>query len=185
MVPVPHVPTDTSSFLLRNLVLSPDEDEALLPRRVAEIFSIAPAEMVSFRIVRKGVDARKKPRVKLVYTVRFSVSDPEPFWKKHAGRQDLELVPPGAPRSFPQMVGPERIVIVGSGPAGLFAALRLVEYGLKPLLIERGREMSERVRDVGRFWQKGELDEESNIQFGEGGAGTFSDGKLKIGRAHV
>lgn len=172
-----YVPIDTS-FLLRNLVLSLEDDEALLPRRVAETFSITADEVGTLRIVRKGVDARKKPRVKLVYTVEFSVSNPEEFWKKHSGRQDLELVSRRSPRTFAQLSGPEGIVIVGSGPAGLFAALRLVEYGLKPLLIERGRDMDTRVRDVGRFWQTGELDEESNIQFGEGGAGTFSDGKL-------
>jgi len=175
---VSQVPSDASTFLLRNLVLSLDEDEALLPRRIAEIFSITPADIVVCRIVRKGVDARKKPRVKFVYTVQFSVADPEVFWKKHAGHRELELVAPLQPRSFPGIPGTKRIVVVGSGPAGLFAALRLAEYGLRPLLIERGREMAERVRDVGRFWQAGELDEESNIQFGEGGAGTFSDGKL-------
>jgi len=173
-----HVPSDKQSFLLRNLALFLEEDESLLPQRIAAIFVLSPAQVLSCRVVRKGVDARKKPRIKFVYTVEFTVADPESFWARHAGHGDLERVAAVPPVVFSRMADGERIVVVGSGPAGLFASLRLVEYGLRPVLLERGREMDTRVRDVGRFWQKGELDEESNIQFGEGGAGTFSDGKL-------
>jgi len=172
------VPSDKQSFLLRNLALFLEEDESLLPQRIAAIFVLSPAQVLSCRVVRKGVDARKKPRIKFVYTVEFTVADAESFWARHAGHGDLERVAAAPPVVFSKMADGERIVVVGSGPAGLFASLRLVEYGLRPVLLERGREMDTRVRDVGRFWQKGELDEESNIQFGEGGAGTFSDGKL-------
>jgi len=175
---VPPVSTDRPVFLLRNLLLSLDDDEALLPRRLAERCALREADIVSWRIVRKGIDARKKSAIKQVYTVEFTVAEPEPFWRKSGGDRDLERVSPVAPEVFSPVVSPSRIIIVGSGPAGLFAALRLAEYGLKPLLLERGREMAARVRDVERFWQSGALDEESNIQFGEGGAGTFSDGKL-------
>jgi len=175
---VRQVQSDTSYFLLRNFMLSLDEDESLLPLRIAERFAISPAELIFFKILRKGIDARKKPQVKQVYTVGFSVADPEDFWRKHSASKDLERAPAQLPVTFKQVSSPGRIIIAGSGPAGLFAALRLAEYGLAPLLIERGREMETRVSDVGRFWGGGELDEESNIQFGEGGAGTFSDGKL-------
>lgn len=172
------VPSDKPSFLLRNLLLSLDDDEALLSRRLAERFELSRDDVVSCRIVRKGIDARKKPHIKHVYTVEFVVADPEAFWRRHGGERDLEQVQRVLPVVITPRTSTERIIITGIGPAGLFAALRLAEYGLKPLLIERGREMDARVKDVGSFWQKGELDEESNIQFGEGGAGTFSDGKL-------
>ncbi|HZV82810.1 MAG TPA: NAD(P)-binding protein, partial [Geobacteraceae bacterium] len=170
--------TDMPAFLLRNLLLSLDEDEAFLSRRLAERFALRENDVVSCRIVRKGIDARKKSAIRHVYTVEFTVADPELFWRRSGGDRDLERVPHLLPEVFTPVVSRARIIIVGSGPAGLFAALRLAEYGLRPLLIERGREMDGRVKDVGRFWQDGELDEESNIQFGEGGAGTFSDGKL-------
>jgi uncharacterized FAD-dependent dehydrogenase len=172
------VPSESPSFLYRNLLLSLEEDEELLPRRLAGRLDVPLAAIVSCRIVRKGIDARKKPHIKQVYTVEFVVSDPEGFWRRHSGDRDLERLSPPLPVVFTPVASPGRIIVVGSGPAGLFAALRLAEYGLKPLLIERGREMAARVRDVEGFWQGGALDGESNIQFGEGGAGTFSDGKL-------
>jgi uncharacterized FAD-dependent dehydrogenase len=165
-------------FLLRNLVLSLDEDEALLPGRLAERFDLHRAAVTSFRIVRKGIDARKKSNIKHVYTVEFSVADPESFWRGFCEDRELERVQAAPAPVFTPVVSSSRIIVIGSGPAGLFAALRLAEYGLQPLLLERGREMEARVRDVGDFWQRGVLLGESNIQFGEGGAGTFSDGKL-------
>jgi uncharacterized FAD-dependent dehydrogenase len=165
-------------FLLRNLVLSLDEDEAFLPGRLAEHFALPPSAVTSCRVVRKGIDARKKAHIKHVYTVEFAVADPERFWDRFSSDGELERVSAPPATVFAPVVSPARIIVVGSGPAGLFAALRLAEYGLKPLLLERGREMASRVHDVEDFWQKGELREESNIQFGEGGAGTFSDGKL-------
>lgn len=170
--------SEKRSFLLRNLLLSLDEDEALLQCRIAERYSLSPADVTSLRIVRKGIDARKKSQIRHVYTVSFDVADPEGFWRRFGGERDLELLPATLPTIFTPVESRGRIIIVGSGPAGLFAAIRLSEYGLRPILIERGRMVADRVRDVGRFWQNGELDEESNIQFGEGGAGTFSDGKL-------
>lgn len=175
---MPQVPSDKPFFLLRNLTLSLDEDESLLPQRLAERFALQAADVISCRIVRQGIDARKKAHIKHVYTVEFAVADPESFWRRFGGERELERVQASLPAVHTPVASSARIIVAGSGPAGLFAALRLAEYGLKPLLIERGREMDSRVKDVGRFWQKGELDEESNIQFGEGGAGTFSDGKL-------
>ena len=134
------------------------------------------AALRDVRIIRKGVDARKKPQVKLVYTLSFSGddavrarldSDPALEWQ-----DEILLSPPVRIRSQ------ARIVIVGSGPAGLFAALRLAEYGLTATVIERGGAVEQRALSVQRFWKEGILDPESNVQFGEGGAGTFSDGKL-------
>lgn len=165
-------------FLLRNITLSYDEEETRLQLRTAEHFSLARDEISAFRVLRKGIDARKKPRIKYIYTVEFTVADPESFWQQHSGAPDLEIVNKVCRQNFSRITSKQRIVIVGSGPAGLFAALRLAEYGITPLLIERGRAVEERVQDVNRFWRDGTLDGESNVQFGEGGAGTFSDGKL-------
>jgi uncharacterized FAD-dependent dehydrogenase len=165
-------------FLLRNNNLFFDENESDLQLRVAERLSLAKEELSDFRIVRKGIDARKKPRIKYVYTVEFAVADPEGFWNRFAGEPDLQLVETTPAPEMRPIRTPARIVIVGSGPAGIFAALRLCDYGIEPVILERGGPVEERVRKVERFWERGELDEESNVQFGEGGAGTFSDGKL-------
>ncbi|MGN0702711.1 MAG: NAD(P)/FAD-dependent oxidoreductase [Lentihominibacter sp.] len=126
-------------------------------------------------IVRESVDARKKPDVKLVYSLDFD-----------CGKR-LPLDPPGVNRySHPGNVKDvsSRPVIAGFGPCGIFAALVLAQAGMKPVVLERGKAVPERVADVERFWESnGQLppDPESNVQFGEGGAGTFSDGKLTTG----
>ncbi len=168
-------------FLLRNLTLSPQDDESRLPELAAMQLGLSSSQLLDFRIVRKGIDARKKPRVKLVYTVSFSLGDEASFKDKigtPAVSVELEWKQESAPTLFTPVRMREKIVIVGSGPAGLFAALRLAEYGLSATIIERGQPVEQRAKDVQQFWRNGILDPESNVQFGEGGAGTFSDGKL-------
>lgn len=165
-------------FLLRNLTLQPGEDEGRLATLTARCFGLDSAKLLQFRILRKGVDARKKPRVLLVYTVSFNVADEAGFWKRHQGTPNLEQFPVEPPQIFPKRSSTDPIVIVGMGPAGLFCALRLAAYGIAVTILERGKPVEERVKDVARFWRDGQLDTESNVQFGEGGAGTFSDGKL-------
>jgi uncharacterized FAD-dependent dehydrogenase len=168
-------------FLFRNLTIAPQDDERSLPLLVAAQLGLSPALLRDFRIIRKGVDARKKPRVKLVYTVSFMVDDDVSLRRRIAAAAappSLEWAPRVEPVRFTPLRSDEKIVIVGSGPAGLFAALRLAEYGLSATIIERGQSVEQRARDVHRFWRSGVLDPESNVQFGEGGAGTFSDGKL-------
>ena len=134
-------------------------------------------------IIRESIDARRKPDVKLVYTVEFECAESLPF--DTAVRREY-TVPKAA------YTGGKSPVIVGFGPCGIFAALILAEAGLEPIVIERGKCVEERIADVERFWtaarsQKGQAegpaapDPESNVQFGEGGAGTFSDGKLTTG----
>lgn len=154
------------------------ENEAELQPKVAELFSLRHGEIADLRILRKGIDARKKSRIRYVYTVEFTVADPDEFWRLHSAMPDLEFSHRTCPPKPGRISCQKKVVIVGSGPAGLFAALRLAAYGIAPLLLERGRAVEERVHDVNRFWRDGTLDEESNVQFGEGGAGTFSDGKL-------
>ena len=165
-------------FLLRNLTLHPGSDESSLCELAAAQLGLAPTDLLEFRIRRKGVDARKKAKVLLVYTVSFSLADERRLTQKLGQLANLEQI--AVEPTFP--VSPERrmkpVVIVGMGPAGLFCALRLVAHGITTTLIERGKPVEERVQDVARFWRDGLLNPESNVQFGEGGAGTFSDGKL-------
>jgi uncharacterized FAD-dependent dehydrogenase len=166
------------SFILRNLSLSLGTAEETLAERLCQRYGLSRADLLSWRLLRKGIDARKKPRIKFIYTIEFTVASPERFWLQHGADPDLEQPAPIPVAPLPQLSSDRRIVVVGLGPAGLFAALRLSEYGLTPLVIERGRPISDRIRDVQRFWDQGVLDPASNVQFGEGGAGTFSDGKL-------
>ena len=172
------VSVDKRFFILRNIAMLYTENEAGLQLKIAGLFSLEKDQLADFRILRKGLDARKKPRIKYVYTVEFTVADPDRFWQIHAATTDLEVSQKVLSAKPTLISSHKRVVIVGSGPAGLFAALRLVEHGIKPLLLERGKPVEERVHDVNSFWNEGILNEESNVQFGEGGAGTFSDGKL-------
>ncbi|MFZ3207941.1 MAG: hypothetical protein WA140_03790, partial [Geobacteraceae bacterium] len=165
-------------FLLRNLKLQPGESEELLLEGLKARFSLRSEDIAAFRVARKGIDARKKQQIRFVYTIEFTLADESGFAARHMPQPDLEFVQPYAEEPLPRLNADRRIVIAGMGPAGLFAALRLSDYGLTPTLLERGKGTEERIRDVRRFWETGELDTESNVQFGEGGAGTFSDGKL-------
>lgn len=141
-------------------------------------FHLAPCELTAFRLARKGVDARKKSQIRFVYSVEFSVADEEGFWRLHHPEKDIERIPFRTRRQVTKIASGKRVIIVGAGPAGLFAAIRLTEYGILPVILERGKEVEKRVKDIDSFWKSGDLDPESNVQFGEGGAGTFSDGKL-------
>lgn len=165
-------------ILLRNFAVDfTVEDEDLLEHLIRRL--ALPSESIAgWRVVRKGLDARKKSRLRHVYAVELYLRDEEDFIKRHAGDPDIIVVEEQREKTFPRIFSSERIVIAGMGPAGLFAALRLAEYGLKATILERGRPVDERVADVRAFWELGQLNPESNVQFGEGGAGTFSDGKL-------
>jgi uncharacterized protein len=165
-------------FLLRNLALGLDEDEGLIPEKICARFSLSRNEIVNCTIVRKGVDARNKRRIKFICSIEFMVADEAAFLRDHLPAPDLEFVEIEKEPVFGHCTGNRKLVVAGMGPAGLFAALRLVEYGLAPVLVERGKRVEDRLRDVQAFWATGLLETESNVQFGEGGAGTFSDGKL-------
>ncbi len=165
-------------FLLRNLALNPGEGDESLKGLLLARFSLAPGELAGFSVVRKAIDARKKPHIKFIYTIEFTLNDEAGFWRQHQHDQDIEIIPTKKQPLFPQLADERRIMIVGMGPAGIFAGLRLLEYGLTPTILEQGRPVAERVKDIASFWHKGALNPESNVQFGEGGAGTFSDGKL-------
>jgi len=162
---------------LRQIPLRLDEDEQLLPKRVAQRVGLPAGDIREFRIVRRAIDARKKPNVLRVYEVEFTCSDEEALLAKQTKSGLLQVEPLPPLPSYSLTVKP-RVLVVGMGPAGLFAALHLAEAGARVHLIERGEAVEDRVRKVKAFWEGGELDPQSNIQFGEGGAGTFSDGKL-------
>lgn len=165
-------------FLFRNLAVSPHTGEDSLPSLVASLIGHPLTALKDFRIVRKGVDARRKPRVKLIYTVSFMSTESAGLHSRRNDIPGLEWQQERPADVFTPRRTDQRIVIAGLGPAGLFTALRLAEYGLTATIIERGQPIEQRALDVQQFWRNGRLDPESNVQFGEGGAGTFSDGKL-------
>ncbi len=147
--------------------------------KVTKILRIAPEKIRSWQIVKKSVDARKKPEILMSYTVDVCVESEQKVLAacKSARVQKVTVKPyvfPGEGGEKPAF----RPVIVGTGPAGLFCGYLLAKNGYEPLLLERGRCVEERMADVEKFWQEGVLNPMSNVQFGEGGAGTFSDGKL-------
>lgn len=166
------------SFIYRNLTLTPSEGEDTLRSLAAAQTGLNVADLLDFRIIRKGIDARRKPRVKLIYTVSFTVRDVEALCARITACPGLEWQAESSPVLLLPVRSQARIIIAGTGPAGLFTALRLAEYGLTATIIERGEPVEQRALDVQRFWKEGRLAPQSNVQFGEGGAGTFSDGKL-------
>lgn len=144
--------------VFHNLVLRPHQKESALIK-LCERKLRAPCRY--FKILKKSLDARDKSDIRWVYSVECSDRP----------------VPP-QPREFFRVRRSPRVLIAGAGPAGLFCALRLLDHGILPVVVERGKRVEERAEDVRRFCETGALDPSSNIQFGEGGAGAFSDGKL-------
>ena len=132
----------------------------------------------SYTILRRSVDARKKPELFFQYSIDVVVEKEDQVYKRCDRKQVMQME--RSEYHFPVQgyQGKERPVIIGAGPAGLFCCYMLAEAGFKPVLLERGKSVEERTCDVRKFWETGVLDTESNVQFGEGGAGTFSDGKL-------
>ncbi len=160
---------------LREVALTLDEEESLLPGKAARALGISEEELTGFRIVRSAVDARRKRRILRVYTVEFEVADENALLARHPHL--VRATPPALPE-LPPVAVRHRVLVAGMGPAGLFAALALARSGVRVTLVERGRPVEARVRDVNRLRTEGLFDPVSNVQFGEGGAGTFSDGKL-------
>ena len=154
-------------------------DRKYLQHKICRILGISADRLISCRIVRRSIDARKKPELFYIYTVDCIVSRETKLKKKIDGR--TILLREETPYRFPdegEIPLSGRPVIAGSGPAGLFCAYMLASHGYRPLVLEQGDEVSRRKERVDHFWDTGTLDIRSNVQFGEGGAGTFSDGKL-------
>lgn len=169
---------------LEGIRLPPGGGEAALLAQAAKRLRLPETDLHSLQILRRSVDARED--VALTYTLAVSV-DNEAAVLRHCGRGRVSRLTPGPFYHLPPPLPPPELppVVVGAGPAGLFAALVLANAGQRPILLERGRPVEERQADVERFWSSGTLDLESNVQFGEGGAGAFSDGKLNTGTKDV
>ena len=166
---------------IQNIPLPIGGGEEQLRKRAARLLGLNPGQLRSLTLARQSIDARKKSDVHYVCTVHVEV-DNEARIMARCRDKNVSLHAE-RPYAFPPVrrTSPLPPVVVGMGPAGLFAALFLARNGVIPIVLERGRPVEERTADVERFWATGVLDTTSNVQFGEGGAGTFSDGKLTTG----
>jgi len=164
---------------ISNISLPAGHGPDALRQKTASFLGVKVSSLHDFTILRQSVDARKKADVHWTYTVAVSLPNEERLTKS------LKGVVPYAPSSYSLPSGRRSFihppVVVGTGPAGLFAALVLARAGVPPIVLERGQPVEERTKTVDQFWRGGALCAESNVQFGEGGAGTFSDGKLTTG----
>lgn len=166
---------------LSDLALPLDHTAEDLEAAVIARLALAPGELVRFNLVRRGNDARKQSAIKLVYVLDVQVTDAAAVLARHPGDSHVRPAPDTGyrfPVRAPEGWDGERPVVIGAGPCGVMAALILAQMGLRPIIIERGKAVRERTKDTWGLWRRSELNPESNVQFGEGGAGTFSDGKL-------
>jgi uncharacterized FAD-dependent dehydrogenase len=161
---------------INNLRTSLDDNTEALMRIAAKKLNISTKDFINFRITKESIDARRKPNISLVYSIMVEV-DGNIRLPNNSDVKILEDI-----KEEPLLNGSRKLtgrpLIVGFGPAGMFAGLILAQNGYKPIIVERGENVDRRTETVMNFWNKNQLDLETNVQFGEGGAGTFSDGKL-------
>ncbi|MGF1696441.1 NAD(P)/FAD-dependent oxidoreductase [Vibrio lamellibrachiae] len=165
---------------LTEIKLPLDHEEEALSAAIIKKLGINPEQLLSFTMFKRGYDARKKSKILLIYTLDVEVENEAALLEAFTSDPHVKVTPDmeykfvaKAPESQT-----ERPVVIGFGPCGLFAGLVLAQMGFNPIIVERGKEVRERTKDTFGFWRKRVLNPESNVQFGEGGAGTFSDGKL-------
>jgi len=165
---------------LTEVQLPLDHAEAAIRAAILARLALADADLIDFSIFKRSYDARKKTAIVLIYTLDVEVNNEEDVLKRLQGNRHVGLTPDTsyhfvaqAPQGLKQ-----RPVVIGSGPCGIFAGLILAQMGFRPIILERGKAVRERTKDTFGLWRQRVLHPESNVQFGEGGAGTFSDGKL-------
>lgn len=159
---------------LKNLNVPVNSGADVIKNKIAKIIKVNVSDF-NFSILKKSIDARKKNEIKHVYNVRIDFIKPVKYDKKCV--EIVEIAEYSIQKSKKQA----EVAIVGAGPCGLFSALALIESGIKPVIFERGKKIEDRTKDVNSFFTTAKLNVESNVQFGEGGAGAFSDGKLNTG----
>ena len=160
--------------LITEIKLKYNHTKQALINEIAKRAKISTDDIISYEIVKMGIDARKKPNVLFVYNVAVKVN--EKVQNKLKSFQDIVVDHKGL--EYAKKNRNKKCVVVGFGPSGMFCALALALSGYNPIVLEQGKDITARQKDVQDFWQNGKLNEYSNVQFGEGGAGTFSDGKL-------
>ncbi|NAW61101.1 hypothetical protein CAG58_03870 [Vibrio sp. V31_P5A7T61] len=155
-------------------------EEGELREAIAKKLRIPAQQVLSFTLFKRGYDARKKNNIQLIYTLDVEVANEAELLATLSDDPHVRITPDMEYKFVAQAPADltERPVVIGFGPCGLFAGLVLAQMGFKPIIVERGKEVRERTKDTFGFWRKRTLNPESNVQFGEGGAGTFSDGKL-------
>lgn len=165
---------------LTNIQLDLNHKDEALEQAILSTLDITAEQLVDFTLFKRGYDARNKNKISLIYTLDVNTTINDVLLAKHAENQNVKASPDM--RYNFVATAPENItnrpVVIGFGPCGLFIGLVLAQMGFKPIILERGKEVRERTKDTFGFWRKKVLNTESNVQFGEGGAGTFSDGKL-------
>lgn len=165
---------------IRDLILPAEHEQGALHYLAAQALGVRASDIASLSIFRRSLDARKKPQLSWVYTVDVSLRSGEGRILRQNRNRKISAERPYIYK-IEKKQSQTRPIVVGFGPAGMFAALVLSLAGLRPIVLERGDPAPVRKEKVERFWKEGTLDTESNVQFGEGGAGTFSDGKLNTG----
>ncbi|WP_343520057.1 FAD-dependent protein, partial [Sphingomonas sp.] len=166
---------------LSGLSLPLDHAPDAIAPAICQRLGIAPADLVSWALFKRGNDARRRNAIQLVYTLDIDLRNEAEVLARLAGDKDVRPTPDMAWR--PPVTAPSgwsglRPVVIGAGPCGLFAGLILAQMGFRPIILDRGKIVRERTKDTWGLWRRAELNPDSNVQFGEGGAGTFSDGKL-------
>ncbi len=165
---------------LTEIKLPLDHAEKDIQTAIIERLGIKPGDLIGYTIARRGYDARKRDAIHFVYSLDVELKNEPSVRERLRGNRHISPTPDMTYRFVAQAPGNLDFhpVVVGTGPAGLFAGLILAQMGFRPIILERGKSVRERTKDTFGLWRQGKLDPESNVQFGEGGAGTFSDGKL-------